>query len=117
MIQKIFAVISAQTASRKLHVVSSVPFYWSSKQTESLKSCLFRAGFNPLQMVRQHAASILALNLDNCPKTQRVMVIDFGTFCSTLSVLSVVNGLVIHKDAVHCKSDTVSGMAVDLMLL
>ena len=119
MLQKIRTVISAQTASTKLHVVSSVPFYWSSAQIDHFKSLLFQSGFNPLQIMRQHAASMLAINLDNSTSAQRVISIDFGTFCSTFSVMNLCNGLVVkeHPQNVHCKTEEVSGMAVDEMLL
>ena len=123
MLEKIFSVISAQCASKKLHVVSAVPYYWSRSQMDHFKSLLHQSGFNPLQIIRQHAASVLSINLDNKSSLQRVIVIDFGTFCSTFSVVHLSNGLIIKngdgkvENTVHCKTEDICGMAVDEMLL
>jgi len=119
MLQKISRVISAQTASKKLHVVSAVPRHWTSAQIEHLKALLLESRLNPLQIIRQHSAAILSLNLDNHRGAQRVLCIDFGTFRSVFSVVNVVHGFVAknHPQNVHSETDDVSGMAVDGALI
>ena len=47
------------------------------------KSLLLKSGFNPLQIICNHSASLLALNFDNKCDVHNVLCIDFGTFSST----------------------------------
>eukprot|EP01083_Nonionella_stella_P094564 265360_1 len=72
MLKKVFAVISSQTGSNRINVVSSVPYYHSATQMTHYKSLLLQSGFNPLQIIYDYSASMLSLHLDNEMKTQRV---------------------------------------------
>eukprot|EP01083_Nonionella_stella_P139998 428363_1 len=73
MLRKVFAVISSQTGSNRIHVVSSVPYYYNATQITHYKSLLLESGLNPLQIMYDYSASMLSLHLDNETKTQRVL--------------------------------------------
>eukprot|EP01084_Bolivina_argentea_P234416 394665_1 len=65
MLKKIFTVISSQIGSTNINIVSCVPYYYTFSQIKYYKSLLIKSGFNPLQIIYDHSAAILSLNLDS----------------------------------------------------
>ena len=119
MLKKIFTVISSQTGSTKINIVSSVPFYYTTSQIMYYKSLLLQSGFNPLQIIYDHSASILSLHLDNNPNIKSVLCIDFGTFHSTFCVIQMCNGLVTSntKQNYYHQTSEVCGVVMDECIL
>mmetsp|Transcript_14315 Transcript_14315/g.22367 ORF Transcript_14315/g.22367 Transcript_14315/m.22367 type:complete len:750 (+) Transcript_14315:29-2278(+) len=122
ILKKIFAVISSQTGSTKLNVVSSVPYFYGATQIQNYKALLLQSGFNPLQIIYDHSASILSLHLDNQQKDsmKQILCIDFGTFSSKFTVIRMYNGLITSRDDEHNyynESTEICGTKLDEIML
>lgn len=89
-----FELAKSNLGVKECDAVFSVPKYFSEKQTDFLRECAKKTGFNVLRMIRNPVAACLAYDLEDYSSNESlVLVYQMGGNSIEVSLVSLLNGM------------------------
>ena len=107
-------------SAKECNAVLSIPCHFSKEQSEFLKSCAQKAGFNVLRMIRNPAAACLGYDLedDNSANDANVLVYQMGGNSIEVALVNITNGLFRITDSLNITNiggDAFTQLVVDIL--
>lgn len=115
----LFELAKSNLGIKECDAVLSVPKYFTEKQTEFLKACAQKAGFNVLRMIKNPIAACLAYDLEDDNSNEGlVLIYQMGGNSIEVSLVSLLNGLYRFIDSISIKNlggDRFTDLIIDVL--